>query len=130
MAEITPDRPLGSLFAELTQETAALFRHEVLLAKTELADKARQAGRGATEIAVGGVVLLVALHVLAATAVLALMTVMQPWLAALIVTVVVAAAGCLVLFRGLGNVRASNLAPRRTMDTLRDNTHWAKEQLR
>lgn len=130
MADILPDRPLSSLFTELTRETASLFRQEIRLAKAELSDKARQAGRGAAEIAIGGVLLFVALLALAATAVLALMNVVQPWLAALIVAVVVGLIGIVVLSKGLSNVRSGNLAPKRTIDSLRDNTRWAKEQLR
>jgi|AGTN01.1.fsa_nt_gi Protein of unknown function (DUF1469). len=130
MPDILPDRPLASLLTELTRETATLFRNEIRLAKTELADKARQAGRGATEIAVGGVLLLVALHALAAAAILGLALVVEPWLAAVIVAVAVAVAGGLILARGLVNVRSDRLAPTRTMESLRDNTRWAKEQLR
>lgn len=130
MPDILPDRSLGSLFSELTRETATLFRQEIRLAKAELADKAKQAGRGAAEVAIGGLVLFVALQALAATAILALANVVQPWLAALIVAVVLALIGIVVLARGLANIRSESLAPTRTMDTLRDNTRWAKEQLR
>jgi hypothetical protein len=130
MADILPDRSLGSLFSELTRETATLFRQEIRLAKTEIADKARQAGRGATELAIGGLVLFVALQALVAAIILGLATVVQPWLAALIVAVAVALIGGIVLARGLANIRSGNLAPKQTMDSLRDNTRWAKEQLR
>jgi Flp pilus assembly protein TadB len=130
MADIFPDRPLASLISELTQETASLFRQELRLARTEFSDKARQAGRGATEIAVGGVLMLVALGALCAAAILALAMVVKPWLAALIVAVAVALIGLVVLARGISNIRTGNLAPRRTMDSLRDSTRWAKEQLR
>lgn len=130
MADILPERPLTSLFSELTQEASSLFRQEIRLARAELTDKARQAGRGAAEIVVGAVVLLLAVGVLAAAAVLGLATVVQPWLAALIVAAALALIGGVVLVAGLSNVRTGKLAPRRTMDTLRDNTRWAKEQLR
>lgn len=130
MAEYTSDRPLSTLFSELTQETVSLFRKEIQLARSELTDKARQAGRGAAEIAIGGVLLLVAVGALAAAAILGLSQVMQPWLAALIVAGVLALAGGILVATGLSNVRTGNLAPRRTMDSLRDNTRWAKEQLR
>jgi hypothetical protein len=130
MADIFQDRPLGTLINELTRETASLFRQEIRLARAEISDKARQAGRGAAEIAVGGVMLLVALGALAAAAILALAMVVKPWLAALIVAVAVALVGVVVLARGISNVRGGNLAPRRTMDSLRDSAHWAKEQLR
>lgn len=124
------DRPLGSLFSELTQETANLFRNELRLARTELTDKARQAGRGAAEIGVGAVFLLVAVGVLAAAAVLGLALVLPPWAAALIVGVVALVIGGGLLALGLRTVRTDSLTPRRTMDSLRDNTRWAKEQLR
>lgn len=130
MPDVTPDRPLTSLFSELTQETVSLFRQEIRLARAELTDKARQAGRGTAEIAAGALVLLVAVGVLAAAAVLGLATVVQPWLAALIVAGVLAVIGGVVLATGLSNLRGGNLAPRRTMDSMRDNTRWAKEQLR
>jgi len=115
------ERPLGSLFSDLTQETASLFRNELRLARAELTNKARQARRGAAEVAVSVVFFLVGLGVLAAAAVLGLAIVVQPWLAAVIV-------GLLAV--GLRSMRANSLAPRRTMGTLRDNTRWAREQLR
>lgn len=130
MADILPERPLTALFSELTQETMSLFRQEIRLARTELTDKARQAGRGAAEIAVGAVLLLVAVGALAAAAILGLSTVVQPWLAALVVAAVLLVIGIAVLLNGRANMRTGNLAPRRTMDSLRDNTRWAKEQLR
>lgn len=130
MADLAPDRPLSSLLNELTQATASLFRQEIRLARAELTDKARQAGRGAAEIAVGAVILLVALGALTAAAILGLALVVEPWLAALIVGVALALVGGIVLVVGLSNLRTGNLAPRRTMGTLRDNTRWAKEQLR
>lgn len=126
----TTDRPLTTLFTELTQETVSLFRKEIQLARSELTDKARQAGRGATEIAIGAILLLVAVGALAAAAILGLSLVVQPWLAALIVAGVVALIGGILVAVGLSNVKSDNLAPRRTMDSLRDNTRWAKEQLR
>lgn len=130
MADFLHDRPLSSLFSELTRETASLLRQEIRLARAELSDKAHQAGRGAAEIAIGGLLLFVALLALAAAAVLGLMLVVQPWAAALIVAAVVALVGGVVLAQGLAAVRTGNLAPKRTMDSLRDNTRWAKEQLR
>lgn len=130
MPDSMPERPLTTLFSELTQETMSLFRKEIQLARSELTDKARQAGRGAAEIAAGAVLLLVALGALAAAAILGLATVVQPWLAAVIVGVVLALIGGIVLSSGVSNVRTNRLAPHRTMDTLRDNTRWAKEQLR
>lgn len=130
MNEIHPDRSLGSLFTELTRETSTLFRQEIQLAKTEVAEKARQAGSGAAMAVAGGLILFVAVLSLVATVIIALSYVMEPWLAALVVTVVVAVIGGIVLAKGLANLKGDNLAPRRTLDTLRANAQFAREQLR
>lgn len=130
MPDAMPDRSLGTLFSELTRETATLFRQEIRLAKTEMSDKVRQAGRGAIEIVAGGLVLFVAFQALVLTAILALANAVEPWLAALIVAVAVAAIGGAVLYMGLKNLRRDSLAPKATIDSMRDNTRWAKEQLR
>lgn len=130
MNEIHPDRSLGSLFNELTRETSTLFRQEIQLAKAEVAEKAKQAGSGAAMAVAGGLILFVALIALAATFIIALSYVMEPWLAALVVTVVLAVIGGIVLSKGLSNLKGDNLTPRRTIDTMRANAQFAREQLR
>ncbi|HSV28325.1 MAG TPA: phage holin family protein [Candidatus Omnitrophota bacterium] len=130
MNDIHPDRSLASLFTELSRELGTLFRQEIQLAKVEATEKAKQAGAGAAEVAVGGLILFVAFQALVATAILGLSYVVEPWLAALIVAVAIAVVGAVVLAKGLSNLRGDNLTPRRTIDTLRANTQWAKEQLR
>lgn len=130
MTEITPDRTLAGLFTELTRETATLFRQEISLAKAEVAEKVRQAGSGLIMLTAGGLLLFVALQALLAAAVLGLALRIPPWLAALAVAVAVAVVGAVVLARGLANLRRETLAPQRTIDTLRANTRWAREQMR
>lgn len=124
------ERSLGSLFTDLTRETGTLFRQEVELAKTEMTEKVRQATSGIVASAVGGLLLFVAVQALAAAAILGLSTRVQPWLAAVIVAVAVALVGAVVLAKGIANLKGENLAPRRTLDTLRANSRWAREQMR
>ncbi|MEW5729947.1 MAG: phage holin family protein [Pseudomonadota bacterium] len=130
MNEIHPDRSLGSLFTELTRETTTLFRQEIRLAKAEMAEKARQAGAGAAAAVAGGLLLFVAFQALVATAIIALAYVVEWWLAALIVALAVGLVGAVVLSKGLSNLRGENLRPRATIDSLRGNARWAREQLR
>ncbi|CAA7619423.1 phage holin family protein [Magnetospirillum sp. UT-4] len=130
MADVLPDRSLAGLFGELTRETAQLFRQEIDLAKAELAEKARQAGWGAAELITGGLVLFVAFQALVAAAILGLATVIALWAAAAVVGLALAVIGAAVLARGLAAMRGENLTLRRTFETFRDNTRWAKEQLR
>jgi hypothetical protein len=56
--------------------------------------------------------------------------VVEPWLSALIVALAVALVGALLLSKGLSSLKGHNLKPQRTIDTLRGNARWAKEQLR
>jgi hypothetical protein len=59
---------------------------------------------------------------------LALALLLPLWLSALIVAIVVMAVGGLLVQRGLADLRRANLAPTRTIATLRQDVEWAKEQ--
>ncbi|MBY0430584.1 MAG: phage holin family protein [Rhodospirillales bacterium] len=130
MMHMRDDLSFTALLSQLTHEVTTLFRKEVELAKAEFTLKASQARSGAVAVAAGGLVLFIALQALVAAAILGLGTVVAWWLAALIVGLVIAVIGAAVLFKGIANLRAENLAPRRTITTLRDNSSWAREQLR
>jgi hypothetical protein len=95
MPPLNPEeRSLGELFAELSRETSALVRSEVTLAKTELTEKASRVGRDASMVAAGGAVAHAGALALVAAAVLILIRIgLEPWMAAVIVGVAVAAIG-------------------------------------
>jgi len=124
------ERSLAALISQLTFETTTLFRKEIELAKAEVGQKVSQAGSGLVEIGIGGGVLFVGIQALTAAAILALGLVVDWWLAALIVGVVVAVIGWMVLSRGLSHLKAERLMPHRTIGSLKENTIWAREQLR
>ena len=128
MNEISPpERSLSGLFTELTRETATLFRQEIQLAKVELAEKARQAGSGAVITGVGAAFLFIGIQAVVAAAILGLAKVLDDWLAAWVVGCVVLLAGAGLLARGLANLKRDNLTPKRTIDTLRATTRWARD---
>lgn len=129
-AEDKTARPLASLFSELTQGTTQLFRKEIELARAEMSQKISQVGSGAAEIAIGGLTLFVALQALVAAAIIGLSFVLEWWLAALVVGVALAIVGGIVLARGLSNVKGENLAPRRTIESLKGNAVWARQEVR
>lgn len=123
------ERSLASLFKELTGEMSVLVRKEVELAKVETTEKATQAGAGLASLAVGGAVAFAGFLVLLAALVLGLGQVMALWLAALIVGVVVLGIGFMLLQKGRDNLKAQNLTPRRTVESLRRDKQFAKEQM-
>ena len=123
------NRSLAGLFADLARDMTGLVRTELELVKAEMSEKAGQAAGGAAFLAVGGFVAFAGLLVLLACAVLALALVVQPWLAALIVGVVVIGVGVALMLVGRNRLRPANLQPNRTMETLREDKDWARSQL-
>jgi len=129
MQQTRDDRSLGELFAELTRETSTLVRQEVTLAKTEMTQKASAIGKDVGFLAAGGAVLYAGLLALLAAIALALTALGLPgWLAALLVGLVVGAIGVFLVQRGLAALRRTNLAPQQTIETLKEDTTWVKQQ--
>jgi hypothetical protein len=123
------DRPLTGLLTELAQETTTLVRKEVELAKAEVSEKVSQATTGAVSLVAGGLVAFAGLIFLLLAATYYLATMMEPWLAALIVGGVVTLIGVTLVAMGKSRLNARNLQPTRTLATLQDDKRWAKDQL-
>lgn len=81
------DPTLGALVHQLSEQTSALVRSEVELAKAELAEKGRSAGVGVGLFSAAGLLGLFGAAVLITTVILALAPVLPAWAAALIVAV-------------------------------------------
>ena len=122
------ERSLGDLFAELAKETSALVRHEVTLAKTEMSEKASQAGKHVGVLAAGGALAYAGLLAVLAGIIVLLGQVMPMWLSALIVGAVVIVVGYLLVKKGLDALKREDFAPRQTMETLKEDQQWAKDQ--
>ena len=88
-----------------------------------------KAGRNAAFIALGAVLALGAFFTLIATLVLVLAEVMAAWLAALIVAVVLAIGAALLIQYGISKLKAMDPAPRRTIETMRENKEWLTQQI-
>jgi len=128
MQQSKDDRSLGELFADLARDTSTLVRQEVNLAKVEISDKISKAGKDVASMAVGGAVAYAGFLALVAAAILLLAKALDWWLAALIVGVVVIAAGYLLIQRGRTALKQEDLAPRQTMQTIKEDAEWAKRQ--
>jgi Putative Actinobacterial Holin-X, holin superfamily III len=128
-AAVKEERSLGELFAELSRETSTLVRQEVDLAKSELTHKASEVGKDVGFLAAGALVAYAGLLALIATLVIALIQLgWTPWIAALIVGLVVTGAGAWLVWTGISALRTEGIAPRQTIETLREDAQWAKEQ--
>lgn len=123
------ERPIGALFTDLTEDLGRLFRLEIALFKRELGEKAGRLGRSGAMVAAGGLLAFSAWLVLLAAAVLGLSTVLRPWLAALIIGVVVLLVATVLLLLGKRWLDTQGLVPRRTINTLREDGAWIKERV-
>jgi xanthine/uracil permease len=128
MQQSRDDRSLGELFSELAQETSTLVRQEVNLAKTEMSHKASRAGRHIGVLAAGGAVAYAGLLAILAGVIVLLDNVMPLWTSALLVGVVVAVVGYLLARRALDALKREDFAPRETVQTLKEDQQWAKDQ--
>jgi hypothetical protein len=120
------ERPMGDLLKQLAQETSTLVRQEMELAKAEVSEKGRQAGKGVGMFGAAGIVGLLALGALTAAAILALDLAVAGWLAALIVAAVWAATAGLLAVAGKGRVQEATPPAPQTVETVKEDIEWAK----
>src|SRR2546421_5113370 len=92
------------------EQTSRLVRDELQLARAEMSVKARRFGTGAGLFGAAGIVALYGVGALIAALILALALAMPPWLAALIVAVVLLAVSGVMALLGLGQVRRATPA--------------------
>jgi fatty acid desaturase len=123
------DRRVASLLSDLANQIGTLVRQEVALFKAELLEKVGMIGRGAGAVAAGALIALSGWFALVAAAILGLAIVLAPWLAALIVGVVLIGIGGAVLYFGKSRFDSDALAMRRTLGSLREDEAWVREQL-
>ena len=130
MAQQRDERSLGDLFSDLSRETTTLVRQEVQLAKAELTQSATEVARGIGMLVAGGAVAYAGLLFLLLAIVFGLIEAgWDAWLSALVVGLVVVAIGAILVLRARESLKPANLAPRRTVETLKEDQEWAKEQI-
>jgi len=123
------ERSLGELFSELAGETGTLVRQEIALAQVELTKKASTVGTNVASLAVGGAVGYAALLAILAGIILGLANFMPAWLAALIVGVVVGAVAYFLISSALTKLKNTELTPTATVDSIKEDAKWLKNQV-
>ena len=121
------ERPTSELLRQLSDQTTALVRQEIELAKLEFREKGKKAGIGAGMFGGAGLFGLYAVGALTATIILALATFLPGWVAALIVTVVYGAIAGVLALRGRSQVReATPPMPKQAVETTKEDVRWVK----
>jgi hypothetical protein len=126
------------LLRDLRDETTTLLRQEVALAKTEMKENVSRMGGHAAQIAIGGfvayagvIVLLIGIgHLLGALLIrVGLDEQVAQWLAPSIIGLMVAIIGWMMLARARHAMAHDDLAPKQTIDSLRENKEWVQSKL-
>ncbi|HVE93201.1 MAG TPA: phage holin family protein [Actinomycetota bacterium] len=126
------DKSLGELLKQLSQETTTLVKQELELAKAEISEKGKQAGVGVGLFGAAGIVGFLALASLTAFFVLALHAAGLPaWAAALVVAAVYGVVAAVLGLQGKEKVQeASPPIPEQTVETVKEDIQWARNQTR
>ena len=95
----------GELVRQLSEQVSSLVRDELKMARLELARKGRFAGLGMGMYGASGLVALYAIACLLAAAIIAIAGVIRPWLAALIVGLVLAVVSAVAALMGRSRMR-------------------------
>lgn len=126
---VKDERSLGDLFSELASETGTLVRQEVALAQAEMTKKAAKVGKNVGYLAVGGAVAYAAVLAILAAVIIGLSYFIPAWAAALIVGVVVGIVAYMMISSALASLKRTDLAPRETVETLKEDAQWLKNQV-
>ncbi|HEU4681286.1 MAG TPA: phage holin family protein [Gemmatimonadales bacterium] len=129
---IREERSLGELFGQLSQDMSLLFRQEIQLARAEMGEKISSLTTNLISVIAGGFVAYVGALAIVAALILALheLADISPWVSALIVGALFAIAGYAMLNRGLKELKRVDLAPRRTVENIKEDVQAIKDDVR
>lgn len=128
-APSSEERPIGVILTDLWEKAETLLRQEKTLALTEAEEKVRQLKGELAAYALAGAVLFAAGLVLASALVLLLSKAMDPWLAALLVGVVLGGGGYALLQRKSSRGPSPRqLVPQQTIESLKNDVQTMTER--
>jgi uncharacterized membrane protein YqjE len=122
------DESIGHLIGQVAGDVSKLFRQEVALAKAELKEEAAKAGKAGGMLAGAGFAGYMVAVLLSLALMFALGAVMPLGWAALIVAVLWAIAGGVLYAVGRKRMKDVDPVPRQTVETLREDAQWVRDQ--
>ncbi|EFH29095.1 MULTISPECIES: phage holin family protein [Streptomyces] len=121
--------PVGDLVQRASQQLSQLVRDEMRLAQAEMTQKGKRFGKGGGLFGGAGLMGVLTLQALVATAIAALSLVLDVWAAALIVTAALAVVTAVMALLGKQQIsKASPPAPEQTMDSVKADVAEIREK--
>jgi Putative Actinobacterial Holin-X, holin superfamily III len=124
------DRSVSDVLQDILGNLQDIVRSEVHLAKAEFKTEASHAARAAKPLIAGAVLSLYAGGLLLLALVYGLTLVLPPWMAALSVGVPVMLLAAILIGMGRARLRDVNPRPEKTIETMKENVQWLKDQTR
>jgi uncharacterized membrane protein YqjE len=123
-------RSMAELLQVIIADIQEIVRSEFRLAKAEVQEETSKVARSGVPLVIGLLLGLYALGFLLLAAVHALSIVVDAWLAALIVSFVVAVISAILISVGRNRLKGVKVVPEKTTRTMKENVQWAKHQIR
>ncbi len=124
------ERSVPEVLQDIVRNIQEIVRSEFRLAKTELKEDVSKASKPGATLLLGVVLAIYAVGVLLLAIVYALSLVMAPWLAALVVGVAILALAGAFVTAGLKKLRQLVPVPEKTIESMKENVQWAKNQIK
>jgi amino acid transporter len=122
-----PRQSFGELLGQLANNSAALVRDEIELARQEISERVIVLRTGVIIAAAGSLIGLLAILTLTAAAVIGLASYVGPGYSALIIGGMLAIAGGAIAIVGVRLIKRTSLRPTQTIETLQEDKEWLKE---
>jgi uncharacterized membrane protein YqjE len=122
------DRSISDVLQDILRNVQEILRSEVRLAKTEIREEAAKTKSSAVLLGTGAVTAIFALLFLLLMIVYMLGLVMPSWIAALIVGAALAVVASVMLTAGIRRFKQIHPTPERTVEIIKENVEWAKQQ--
>ena len=123
-------RSMGEVLQDIVANVQEIVRSEFRLAKAEIQEETRKIARSSIPMGIGILLALYAVGFLLLAAVHGLATVLDAWLAALIVGVTVLVISLILIGAGRKRLKEVKVVPEKTIGTVKENVQWAKNQIR
>ena len=130
MERASDDRSLGDLFGTLAEDMGTLVRKELELARIELRDEVDASKRAGAMLGATALTGYLAVLLLSFAAAWGLAEAMPEGVAFLIVGAVYAVIAAVAWSRTRTQLRRVRPVPQQTIDTVKEDMQWAKQQLR
>jgi hypothetical protein len=123
------DESLGELLSRLSQDTSELISAQVELTRAEVKDEVRKATRIGAVFGAAGLLAFLALLLLTFAAAWGLTELVPEGVAFLIVGVVLAVVAGVAFVVARNALKQTDFVPQQTVETVKEDVQWARQQM-